>query len=75
MESIENLSSYDLIFTETKEDLKQFIREVNQVLVKLASESKYAPLIRILGPSNGHRNRITGLAGRIRGELPFKEHI
>lgn len=74
-ENLENLSSFDLIFTETKADLQHFIEQANPILVELASKSLYVPLIRILGPSSGHRDKITNLVNRIRGELPFKEYI
>lgn len=75
MGNIENLSSFDFILCETKEDLKQFIKQANQVLLQLANESKHVPLIRILGPSYERKNRIKGLVERIKGEIPFKEYI
>ena len=77
IENLENLASFDVIFTETKDDLKQFLQHANQGLVQLAKESKYVPLIRILGPSNSYerRNKITGLVDRIRDEIPFKKYI
>lgn len=69
--NIENLSSFDMIFTETFEDLKEFLQNANPILVKLASESKYVPVIRILPNLNG----LKGLFYRMTLELPFKEYV
>lgn len=71
LDNIENLSSYDLILTETFEDLKQFITQANSILIKLASESKYVPLIRILRGLDSISEHVQ----RTKSELPFKEYV
>lgn len=71
----EILSTYDVIFVESMEDLKYLLDQINPVLVKLADKSKYVPLIRILKRSDDIYNKITSLVRRIDGELPFKEYV
>ena len=69
--NIDNLSSFDIIYTESLEDLKQFLEQANPILVQLARESKYVPLIRILfNPSS-----IARVVYLMSLELPFKEYI
>lgn len=75
IENLENLASFDIIFAETMADLRHFVEQANPVLVELASKSLYVPLIRILGPSSAHQNKITSIVNRIRGEIPLKEYI
>lgn len=75
LDEIENLSSFDLVFTDSMEDLQKFLEKATPFLTKLASESKYVPLIRILKPTDNFEQKVDGIVRRIEAEIPFKEYI
>jgi hypothetical protein len=75
LDAMENLSSFDLVFTDSMEDLQKFLKEANPILIKLASESKYVPLIRILKPTDNFIQKVSGIANRIEWEMPFKDYV